>query len=239
MIAQELSADGAEPFRRTDSEPAAPGESRAGALAQSLLRASDAFSLAGDEAGSADLLRAALEVDADLAPALNNLAFMRVEGGILDAETVALAERAAARAPDDPAILDTLGVVRYHQGMFRDDARGQGAVTLFRQALRLRPDDPSLATLDHLGDAIWRDGDQQAAIRCWQQVAQVAELRYPADVVGRSISEFQRREYGVEIVAAEDFYRRRHASVVERAARKLAEVARGVAPSITECMGAR
>ena len=239
LIAQELSADGAEPFRRMDSEPAAPGESRARALAQTLLRASDAFSLAGDEAGSADLLRAALEVDADLAPALNNLAFMRVEGGILDAETVALAERAAARAPDDPAILDTLGVVRYHQGRFRDDARGQGAVTLFRQALRLRPDDPSLATLDHLGDALWRDGDQQAAIRCWQQVAQVAELRYPADVVGRGISEFQRREYGVEIVAAEDFYRRRHASVVERAARKLAEVARGVAPSIPECIGAR
>jgi len=239
LLAQQLFEDGAEPFQRSESEPSTAGASRERVLAQTLLRASDAFSLAGDDAGSAELLRAALEADADLAPALNNLAFMRIEQGILDAETIALAERAAARAPDDPAILDTLGVVRYHQGRFRDDGRGQGAVTLFRQALRLRPDDPSLSTLDHLGDALWRDGDQQAAIRCWQQVAQVAELRYPADVVGRGIAEFQRREYGVEVVAAEDFYRRRHASVVERAAGKLAEVARGEAPSIPGCIGAR
>lgn len=238
-IVRDLHADGAEPFALAGSAPPAENASREEALARSLLRASDAFSLADDEAGSAELLRAALAVDGDLAPALNNLAFMRIDGGTLDAETVALAERAAARAPDDPAVLDTLGVVRYHQGRFRDDARGQGAVTLFRQALRLRPDDPSLATLDHLGDALWRDGDQQAAIRCWQQIAQVAELRYPPDAVGRGIVEFQRREYGLEIVAADDFYRKRHASVMDRAARKLAEIARGEAPSIPECIGAR
>jgi hypothetical protein len=238
-IARDLHADGAEPFLRPVADAANEETARRRALAETLLRASDAFSLAGDDAGSAELLRAALAVDADLAPALNNLAFMRIEAGELDAETVALAERAAARAPDDPAVLDTLGVVRYHQGRFRDDAQGQGAVTLFRQALRLRPDDPSLATLDHLGDALWRDGDQQSAIRCWQQVAQVAELRYPAEAVGRGIAEFQRREYGVEIVAAEDFYRKRHASVVDRAARKLAEVARGEAPSVPECLGGR
>lgn len=242
-IVRELDADGATPFERRASEAGSDsgGRAEAGAvaLARSILRASDAFSLASDEVGCAELLQAALSVDPGLAPALNNLAFMRVEQGVVDAETVALAERAAARAPDDPAILDTLGVVRYHQGRFRDDARGQGAVTLFRQALRLRPDDPSLATLDHLGDALWRDGDQQGAIRCWQQVAQVAELRYPLEIVGRGIIEFQRREYGVEIVAAEDFHRRRHASVVERAGAKLAQVARGEAPSIPECLGAR
>jgi Flp pilus assembly protein TadD len=166
---------------------------------------------------------------------LNNLAFSMIESGKVDAEAMSLAERAARLTPDDPSVLDTLGVVRYHQGRFRDDAAGPGAITLFRQALRVDPDDPSLATLDHLGDTLWRDGDQAGAIRCWQQVSQVAKLRYPPDAIARGLIDFQRREFGFQLVAPTEFVQKEYGRIVDRAERKLQEVARGVPPSVAEC----
>lgn len=205
-------------------------------VATSLLRAASAYSLIGDMVGSDQLLREAIASDPKLAEASNNLAFSRIEVGLVDADTVALAEHAAGLAPDDPAILDTLGVVRYHQGRFRDRADGPGAITLFRQALRVDPDDPSLATLDHLGDALWRDGDQSGAIRCWQQVGQVAKLRYPPEAMARGLAAFQRREFGFELVSPAEFVRREFGRIVERAERKLEEVARGVPPSVAPCL---
>lgn len=205
-------------------------------LATSLLRAASAYSLVGDMAGSDQLLRAAISADPNLAEASNNLAFSRIESGIVDAETIALAETAARLAPDDAAILDTLGVVRYHQGRLRDDAGGPGAITLFRQALRVDPDDPSLATFDHLGDALWRDGDQAGAVRCWQQVEQVAKLRYPPEAMAQGLAAFQRREFGVGLVSPAEFVRREFGRVVDRAERKLQEVARGAPPSVAPCL---
>jgi Flp pilus assembly protein TadD len=206
-------------------------------LAESLLRASSAYSLVGDGQGSDELLRAAIDANPQLASALNNLAFSQIEAGRIDPETVVMAERAAQLAPDDPAVLDTLGVLRYHHGRFRDDAGGPGAITLFRQALRVDPDDPSLATLDHLGDALWRDGDQAGAIRCWQQVAQVAKLRYPPDGVARSLRDFQLREFGLELVSPVEFVQKQYGRIVDRAEQKLQEVARGVPPSVADRLG--
>ena len=224
---------------RTLSEQGAPAFTRAGdaetTLAESLLRAASAYLLVGDAGGSDELLRAAVSADPTLAPALNNLAFSMIESGKVDAEAVSLAERAARLTPDDPSVLDTLGVVRYHQGRFRDDAAGPGAITLFRQALRVDPDDPSLATLDHLGDTLWRDGDQAGAIRCWQQVSQVAKLRYPPDAIARGLIDFQRREFGFQLVAPTEFVQKEYGRIVDRAERKLQEVARGVPPSVAEC----
>jgi len=224
-----LSEQGAAPFSRSGEE--------ATTLGASLLRAASAYSLVGDAQGSDEILRAAIAIDPELASALNNLAFSRIESGRIDQDTAAMAERAARLAPDDPAVLDTLGVLRYHQGRFRDDASGPGAITLFRQALRVDPDDPSLATLDHLGDALWRDGDQAGAIRCWQQVAQVAKLRYPPDAMARSLREFQRREFGIELVSPVEFVQKQYGRIVDRAEQKLQEVARGVTPSVPECLG--
>lgn len=207
-------------------------------LAESLLRASSFYSLVGDAGGSDVLLEAAVEADPRLPTALNNLAFSRMESGRLDAEVVAHAELAARLSPDDPSVLDTLGVLRYHQGRFRDDAAGPGAITLFRQALRLKPNDPSLGTLEHLGDAMWRDGDQSGAIRVWRQVGEVAKLRYPPEVIARNLAAFQRREIGIELVSPAEVIRREYGRIVERAEQKLQEVARGQAPSVAPCLGA-
>ncbi len=215
-----------------------PGESTI-SRAEALLRAANIASMIGDERGSEALLRAAVAADPQLPEALNNLAFAAIGRGDLSAITIDLAQRAAQASPDEPSILDTLGWVRYHQGRFRDDANGAGAISLFRSALRIRPNDPSLATLDHLGDALWRDGDQQGAIRVWQQVPTLANLRYPPAALARNLEEFQQREFGLELVMASDLIRRMYGDVVTRVELKLQEVARGQTPSLAPCLAAR
>ena len=111
---------------------------------------------------------------------------------------------------------------------------GAGAVTLLRQALRLRPDEPSIATLDHLGDALWRDGDQSGAVRCWQEVGRVARLRHPPDATRNAIAAFQLREYGVVVADPAEVAQRQFGRTVERAERKLREVAEGRPPAVAE-----
>jgi tetratricopeptide (TPR) repeat protein len=226
-----LAADGVALFAR-EGEPAP-------SAAESLFRASSAFSMVGDESGSQELLREVIRRDPTLAVAFNNLTFTRISAGEFDAEVVAFAERAASLAPSDPSVLDTLGWARYHAGRFRDDAKGPGAITLLRQALRISPDDPSLETLDHLGDALWRAGDQEGALKCWQQVAQVASLRYPPEQMARNVIEFQRREFGVRLVDPVEYVKRQYLRVVARAEAKLEEVAKGNPPSVAECLGLR
>ena len=215
-----------------------PGESTI-SRAEALLRAANIASMIGDERASEALLRAAVAADPQLPEALNNLAFAAIGRGDLSAITIDLAQRAAQASPDEPSILDTLGWVRYHQGRFRDDANGAGAISLFRSALRIRPNDPSLATLDHLGDALWRDGDQQGAIRVWQQVPTLANLRYPPAALARNLEEFQQREFGLELVMASELIRRMYGDVVTRVELKLQEVARGQTPSLAPCLAAR
>jgi tetratricopeptide (TPR) repeat protein len=230
-VVDRLRGDGIALFARADE--AVPS------AAESIFRASSAYAMAGDEIGSEQLLREVIRRDPSIAGALNNLAYVRLSAGTFDAEVVALAERAATISPANPAVLDTLGWVRYHSGRIRDDGRGPGAITLFRQALRIDPDDPSLATLDQLGDALWRDGDQAGAVKCWQQVSQVAVLRYPPEQIARRVREFQRREFGVEVVDPLEYVRRQYLRVVERAEAKLVDVARGRPPALPECLGVR
>ncbi|MCE2881198.1 MAG: hypothetical protein LW636_02380 [Planctomycetaceae bacterium] len=230
-----LVAEGAAPFRR-DEEIAM---SRPVPLAEILVRASGAFSMVGDEAGSEALLRKAVAEDGALANALNNLAYIEIDRGTIGDATVAMAEKAATLAPDDPAVLDTVGFLRYHQGRLRDGPEGAGAISLLRQALRLKPNDPSLATLDHLGDALWRDGDQEGAIRCWRQIEQVAQLRYPPEPLAKNLVEYQRREFGVELVDPAQYIRRNYGTIVERARRKLEQIARGEPPAVADCRALR
>lgn len=223
-LARSLVETGAAPFMRR-------GET-SGGVGRAILRAADLHALIGDAAGSQSLLEMAVRESPDSPEALNNLAYIDVERGTITDRTIEMVERAAAGAPDNPAILDTIGLLRLDQGRLRDGAGGPGAITLFRQALRLKPDDPSLQTLDHLGDALWRDGDQQGAIRCWQQVGQIAALRYPPEPIARSLLEYQQREFGVPLVNPVEYVKRMYGDVVDRADRKLEQVAAGSAPSV-------
>ncbi|MCE2883545.1 MAG: hypothetical protein LW806_01405 [Planctomycetaceae bacterium] len=232
----ELAADGISVFAREGDRSDAPSgdsaESPAIDIGRMLVRASDAHALLGDDAGCRKLLEAALRLPSPPAEAYNNLAFIAIDRGAIDPAVIDLAATALRRSPDNSSILDTVGVLRYRQGWLRDTSEGPGAITLFRQALRNRPEDPSLETLDHLGDALWQDGDQKGAIRCWQQVEQVARLRYPPQEIARNIEAFQRGEFGLPLLEPAQLIRRLYGRIVDRAERKLEEVARGEAPSV-------
>ena len=94
-------------------------------------------------------------------------------------------------------------------------------------------------TLDHLGDALWRAGDQEGAIKSWQQVSVVARRRYPPKMFAERMSAFQLRTYGFELVPIAQFVRREFGAVVERAQVKLEEVAAGKPPGVVPCKGTR
>jgi len=232
----DLAAEGISVFaRETDRSDASSGDAAEGSaidVGRMLVRASDAHALLGDDAGCRSLLEAALRLSSPPAEAYNNLAFIAIDRGGVDPAVIELAATALRLSPDNSSILDTVGVLRYRQGWLRDTSEGPGAITLFRQALRNRPEDPSLETLDHLGDALWQDGDQKGAIRCWQQVEQVARLRYPPQEIARNIDAFQRGEFGLLLLEPARLIRRLYGRIVDRAERKLEEVARGEAPSV-------
>jgi tetratricopeptide (TPR) repeat protein len=230
-LVEALVADGIAPFASRTSTTAETPPS----VALMLLRASDVHALLGDDAGSGALLRASLERDPALPSALNNLAYRDLQACLITDETKRMAEGAASLEPSNPSILDTLGLLRLSEGQLRDGPEGLGALTLFRQALRLNPENPSLEALDHLGDALWRDGDQQGAVRCWQQVSQLAELRYPPEGIARRLIESQRAEFGLELVDPAEYVRRSYGAVVDRAALKVEAVAKGMAPRVFDC----
>jgi Flp pilus assembly protein TadD len=71
-------------------------------------------------------------------------------------------ERAVALAPDDGAIVDSLGWAYYHLHEYRR------AVHELERAVTLSPEDPTIN--DHLGDAYWRVGRHAEARYQWQRV---------------------------------------------------------------------
>lgn len=242
-LVDRLLAAGAVPWSETVLRPARTPSDARGELAPSrgaaLARAAELFGLLGSEGESRALLEAALAASPEDADIMNSVAYADIEAGAITGRTASLAERAGRARPDDPAVLDTIGWLRYQQGRFRDDASGAGAISILRQALRIRPNSPSIATLDHLGDALWRAGDQEGAVRSWQQVGVVARRRYPPELFGERMSLYQRRTFGFELVPIVRFVRREFAAVVERTQRKLEQVAAGTPPEVAECTAAR
>jgi hypothetical protein len=55
------------------------------------------------------------------------------------------------------------------------------------------------------------------------------------DAIARGLVDFQRREFGFQLVSATEFVQKEYGRIVDRAERNLQEVARGVPPSIAEC----
>ena len=83
---------------------------------------------------------------------------------------------------ENPNVIDSMGWLRYKQGVFKDVADGagvvtqEGAVTLLTRAIRLsEPGIPNDAGLEHLGDAQWRAGLTTHALKSWREAATARE----------------------------------------------------------------
>lgn len=108
-----------------------------------------------------DFLKA-LQLNPNQPYVLNYLGYSWVIRGINLNEAQRMIERAVALAPDDGAIVDSLGWAYYHLHEY------QRAVHELERAASLSPEDPTIN--DHLGDAYWRVGRHAEARYQWQRV---------------------------------------------------------------------
>ncbi len=117
-----------------------------------------ARALAADVAGDKDRLVSDLnelvESEPDNAHALNALGYHFADNDIELERAETLLVKANELMPNDPAIMDSLGWLRYRQGQFLV------AVDLLRAAYTLF-EDPEIAA--HLGEALWLNGNEEEA----------------------------------------------------------------------------
>lgn len=114
-------------------------------------------------AGERDLRRL-IELKPDSAEAMNALGYTLADrskrGDPSLQEALDLIQRALKLKPDEPAIIDSLGWVRYRMGDLDQ------SVTALRSAYAKQPD-PDIAA--HLGEVLWVKGSRDEARRVWNE----------------------------------------------------------------------
>ena len=105
-------------------------------------------------------LRRILEREPDNAMALNALGYTLTDRTNRHEEARQLIEAAHRLAPEDPAVLDSLGWVNFHLGNLKDAER------YLRDAMDKYPDGEIAA---HLGEVLWAQGRQRDARQVWRE----------------------------------------------------------------------
>ncbi len=106
-------------------------------------------------------LRRLIQLRPNHAHAHNALGYTWVDRNMRLDEAQPLIERAYALAPDDAAIIDSVGWLYYRRGKLSE------AKEMLEQAYTLRPDaDVGV----HLGEVLWQRGERDAARTLWRQV---------------------------------------------------------------------
>jgi len=108
-------------------------------------------------------LRHILTLEPDSARALNHLGYTLTLHTDRYEEALDLIEQAIALAPEDPAIIDSLGWVQYKLG------RHEEALVNLARAYEAFPDHEVAA---HLGEVLWVMGEEDAALEVWRQALQ-------------------------------------------------------------------
>lgn len=119
------------------------------------------------------LLKAALKVDPDYPGALNDLGYSWIDRGENLEQAEKMIVKVIRKKPANEAYIDTLGWLRYKQGQFEDKGtlpEQLGAVSLLKEAATDRSgrDDPVI--LNHYGDALWRSGKHEEALKIWRRI---------------------------------------------------------------------
>lgn len=153
----------------------------------------------------------ALEFDPDHPWACNNLGYSLADRGKDIERASDLLERAFRRLPEEPAIIDSLGWLRYKQGRILDTldpdtgtVTARGAVSLLQAAAMTDHGQTDPTILHHLADALWLANRGEEALRYWSLAERVAQRqldadrpnpRLPADEQRRQLSEATTVEY--------------------------------------------
>ena len=122
--------------------------------------------MAADKLNKTDLfeqlIRKLMKVTPDNAHAYNALGYSLLDRNVRIPEAMKLVEKAYQLAPDDAAIIDSMGWGEYLLGNL-DKSEGY-----LRRAFSANPD-PEIAA--HLGEVLWKKGDKEGARKVWQDSA--------------------------------------------------------------------
>ncbi len=188
------------------------------------------YAMVLDHAGARTILEESLRRDPQHAMSMNNLGWELLEASVVPPKEldtiVALLEGAHAARPDDGAILDSLGWLRYKQGRIDE------AFTLLKRAIEVTEGETSLEILDHFGDAAWRRGDREAARQAWNAVVRGADTDYAEPVIVGRLPDYERREHGVRVIDAARLWQRVYGAPRDRARAKLAALDAGEDPPV-------
>jgi len=105
------------------------------------------------------LIRKLIQINPGYAHAYNALGYSLLGRNERLAEAMELVEKALQLAPNDPAIMDSVGWGYYRTGKLDD------SIKILRRAYTLDPD-PEIAA--HLGEVLWVYGNSQEAEQIWQ-----------------------------------------------------------------------
>ena len=123
-------------------------------------------------------LRAIIDIDPTNADALNALGYTLTDRTDRHEEALALIERALTIRPEEAAFIDSMGWVLYRLQNF------EKAVAHLRRALELFPNDEVAA---HLGEVLWKMGEQLEANNVWNKALEMAP---DSDILKRIIQQF-------------------------------------------------
>jgi tetratricopeptide (TPR) repeat protein len=104
------------------------------------------------------LIRKLMKITPDNAHAYNALGYSLLERNLRIPEAMKLVEKAFELAPDDAAIIDSMGWGHYRLGHL------EKSVEFLRRAFAANPD-PEIAA--HLGEVLWKQGDKDGARKVW------------------------------------------------------------------------
>ncbi len=114
----------------------------------------------GQFARSEQWLRKLIRIRPEYAHAYNALGYSLLERNERIPEALQLVEKALQLAPEDPAIMDSVGWGYYRSGRLDE------SIAMLRRALAANPD-PEIAA--HLGEVLWVRGDKDEARKIWQE----------------------------------------------------------------------
>jgi Flp pilus assembly protein TadD len=108
------------------------------------------------------LMRKLMKLTPDNAHAYNALGYSLLDRNQRIPEAIELVEKAYQLAPDDAAIIDSMGWGQYLLGNLAKSAE------FLKRAFAANPD-PEIAA--HLGEVLWKQGDKDGARKVWVESA--------------------------------------------------------------------
>ncbi len=133
---------------------------------------------------AAEHYKKALEINPEFAPAANNLAYHLIERTDQADEALRLARIAKEKVPDDPYIMDTLGMAYYKKGLY-----GNAANEFLDSSLKLK-NNP--VVFYHLGLAYYKKGDKSQAIASLKKALKMDSSFKEADHAKKILAELNK-----------------------------------------------